>query len=174
MNPVQEQSSFVFPVRGHGPVAGGVTRLVQVAIVVAGLLGPEPGAGQSTNQALLEAAAHGRPEEVQRLLSRGADVNARRSVEGSTALILASNRGSTEVVRILLDKGADVNAANMNGWTALMGAAAHGHADVAKLLLKRKADPNAKHRYGWTALKLASQKGHRAVRQLLLRHGAKR
>ena len=79
------------------------------------------------------AANSGRLEEVERLLSEGADINARAS-NGMTPLILASWMGHTKVVELLLRKGADVNAKTNTGSTALKLATERGHKKIIALL----------------------------------------
>ena len=78
------------------------------------------------NADLIKASFSGDMLEVELLLAKGADVNAKR-VDGITALMGASLEGHKEVVRLLLVKGADVNVKaknfgrNGNGATANFG-----------------------------------------------------
>lgn len=83
------------------------------------------------------AAQNGHGDVVQRLLDKGADVNAKVN-DGVTALIQASQSGHREVVRMLLDKGADVNAKTAVGATALKKGKT---AEVKALLVKAGAKP---------------------------------
>ncbi len=91
----------------------------------------------STNKgmSLRMAVNSGRLEEVERLLSEGADINDRAS-NGMTPLILASWMGHTKVVELLLRKGADVNAKSNIGSTALKLATERGHKKIIALLQK--------------------------------------
>ena len=122
---------------------------------------------------LLKAAKIGDNSTVQRLLSQGANVNA-KDKDGYTALIWASEEGRVNVVQTLLDRGADVNAKeNRYGVNALMLASYRGHTDVVRALLERGADINAKDlETGDTALMAASEQGHTDVVQVLLANGA--
>jgi ankyrin repeat protein len=63
---------------------------------------------------LINAASQGQGAVVQRLLKKGADVNA-KNMNGQTALRCAADKGRETVVRLLLEKGADVNAKDKNG-----------------------------------------------------------
>ena len=71
---------------------------------------------------MLYAAENGNIEELERLLDRGADINAKDN-DDWTALMYASENSndtsSIETVRLLLDRGADINATNNEGWTVL-------------------------------------------------------
>ncbi|MBX7104033.1 MAG: ankyrin repeat domain-containing protein [Gemmataceae bacterium] len=57
---------------------------------------------------ILEAVATGNRDEVRRLVSAGADINARCD-QGASALFVACLAGDVEMVRLLLDFGADPN-----------------------------------------------------------------
>ena len=86
-------------------------------------------------------------EQVNALLDRGADVNARaRDLYEETPLHWASN---AEVVNALLDRGADVNAKNSHGGTPLHSAI---NAEVVNALLDKGADVNAKDKKKQTPL----------------------
>ena len=83
--------------------------------------------------ALFKAAIHNKFKEMQNLLDKGADVNA-KSIGGLTVLMHASLKGHHDAVKLLLDKGSDVNATAAEGLTALMMASKKGHSEVVKLL----------------------------------------
>jgi ankyrin repeat protein len=93
---------------------------------------------------LIGAAREGRLDQVQRLLSAGADVNG-RSAEGWTALLVASVNGNLDVVEHLLKAGSEVNGQDRNGWTALTYAIEHGHKPIQAILLKYGAIASYKH-----------------------------
>ena len=109
---------------------------------------------------------------VQRLIDKGADVNARGGICG-TSLRAASREGHEAVVRILLEKGANVNAKVGIFGTALGDACICGHEKVVRLLLEKGADIDAIGDEGFgTVLQTASFYGHEAVMRLLLENGA--
>jgi hypothetical protein len=93
------------------------------------------------NAELITAAFLGNLEQVQRLLEKGANVNAKRE-NGITALMGASLEGHTEIVEVLLVKGADANAKNNmlgSGFTACDYATRKDHPDIVKLLIRAGA-----------------------------------
>jgi len=128
--------------------------------------------GAALASALLKAAQEDRIDEVHRLISEGADVEA-RDIEGgtnATPLIHAARYSHVEVCRLLLQEGADVNASN--GATALIEAATHGYLEVVQALLAEGADVNFAANRGWASLMYAAQKGHVDVCQVLLEDNA--
>ena len=65
-------------------------------------------------------------QELAKLLSGGADANAKLDPQGSTPLLLASSWGDdgVGVVQLLLEHKADANAPNLHGGTPLLCASA--------------------------------------------------
>jgi ankyrin repeat protein len=107
------------------------------------------------------AAYFGRPEAVQVLLERGADVGASaRNPMGVQALHAAVAGRDLRSVTLLVDAGADANARQHDGWTPLMAAAAHGDGDVVDALLAAGADASPANDDGADAASLAEQNGH--------------
>lgn len=83
------------------------------------------------NDCLFGAAECGDNTHVERLIGKGADVNAAES-EGLTALQVAAGGGHQAVVDTLLGNGADISA---RGPTALLAAIDGGHQVVFETLL---------------------------------------
>ncbi|KDO18335.1 hypothetical protein SPRG_16235 [Saprolegnia parasitica CBS 223.65] len=121
---------------------------------------------------LLSAAAAGQHKEVQKLVKRGVDVNARTDENGTTALYRAAANGHIGVVKLLLNASADVNKPNDMGETPLYEAAAQGRASIIAMLLDAGADVNKADLEGTTPLCIAAEHGHGDVIPLLLRAGA--
>lgn len=115
------------------------------------------------------AAFFRRPEVVDFLIAKGADVKAvAKNAMQVTALHSAvANGGDSRIARALVAAGADVNAKQRHGWTPLHGAAHGGDRELVELLLARGADPDVKHQEGKTALDLARENGHEDVVTLL-------
>lgn len=121
--------------------------------------------------ALLEASQEGDIEDMTRLLSAGANVNAEIAGDGSP-LIVAARRGHMEAIRFLLDRGANPNVGVSGDGNPLIMAARGGHLDAVKLLLDRGADANLGVPGDGNALIMAARAGHEAVVTLLLARGA--
>ena len=114
---------------------------------------------------LMTASVHGRLDVVCALLAAGADVNARRPSDGSTALldvVIENLTNGVILVSVLCDAGAYVNARadehHSNSETALMLASQFGHIGMVKELLKKGADVNMRDEDGKNALQHACSK----------------
>jgi len=70
---------------------------------------------------------------MERLLERGADVNA-QSNKGVSALHLASYKGDLDVVRLLFRHGANVDLQDFRGETPFQLALGRGWEEVTRLL----------------------------------------
>jgi ankyrin repeat protein len=114
---------------------------------------------------LFEAA--GDPTEVRRLLSVGADVNAKNDY-GSTPLHWASLRGHVQVFKELLDHGANIEAKNAGGDTPLHDASWRGHLPAVKALLSGGANILAVTNRGELPIHQAVSEKHSAVSKCLL------
>jgi ankyrin repeat protein len=142
-----------------------------------------------SDQELIVAAGENNLSEVSRLLSVGADVNAKDNW-GNTSLIVASHLGHVQVVIELVDHGADIESTTISDRTALHKASLNGHVAVVNELLspndsnvsspnilgKRKsragANTEAKDNDGDTPLHCASTYGYLPVVKALLSGGA--
>jgi serine/threonine protein kinase/ankyrin repeat protein len=114
---------------------------------------------------------HPRQNVVARLLSRGADINA-RDEEERTALMLISmeyrpDRIILPMAEALLQGGADINARDRNGRTPLMYAVRHKQRATVDFLLRHGADLSAQDSSGETALDLANRLGFTDIARTL-------
>jgi ankyrin repeat protein len=111
--------------------------------------------------------------QVQRLIEKGADVNAQGGFSGyGNALQAASCNGHQEIVKLLIEKGADVNAQGGEYGNALHAASSNGHLEIVKLLIEKGADVNAQGGEYGNALQAASFMGHQEIVKLLIEKGA--
>ncbi|HEX7705193.1 MAG TPA: M56 family metallopeptidase [Thermoanaerobaculia bacterium] len=130
-------------------------------------------APQSTllEMAIIEAAAAGDLDVIDRLLSIGVSPDTSVAGDGSP-LIVAARNGRRDAVEHLLAKGASVNHAVPGDGNPLIMAAARGHVDIVRLLLDRGADVERIVPGDENALITASSRGHADVVRLLIARGA--
>ncbi len=88
--------------------------------------------------------AKGDLETVQKLISRGADVNAKSN--GMTPLMYAAKFNRTDILELLIVHGANLKAKSDKKMTALKYAQLHGAKDAETILVKALADAKAKKR----------------------------
>ena len=128
-----------------------------VALVLISHPGLDPNArGKNGTTALINYVWRTRRDAVEKLLARGADVNA-QDADGDAPLHGAAQYGDVEILNLLLDKGADPNIKNRLGGTPLMWAAVFGNETAAVRLLERGANPKLKDEDGMTALDWANR-----------------
>ena len=125
-----------------------------------------PGCSQS--DALYSAAYYGNAASMQKLLSRGADVNWRHPQGGSSALYVACEFGHATVARLLLSKGASPDQARDDGATALYKVCNDGNIEVAALLLNAGAEVDQMNPQGMTPLWAACHRGEPVLIRALL------
>lgn len=91
------------------------------------------------------AALNGNAAMLRRLLTAGADPNARLSQFGDTALMMAARTGKTDAITVLLESGAQINEKETwGGTTALMWAVSERHPAAVKVLIEHGADVSAR------------------------------
>lgn len=123
-------------------------------------------------QSLHQAVVDGNVEQVKRLISKGADVNAKNMLSWTPLHTAIRNQRKT-MAEFLIDKGADINAKDKSGQTPLHFAVDTGQRDMAELLIAKGADINAVSSRGENALSLAKKRGRTEIVDFLLKHGAK-
>jgi beta-lactamase regulating signal transducer with metallopeptidase domain len=131
----------------------------------------ETGRGSVIDRALLEAAAEGDADSIDKLLQAGANVNAKLEGDGSP-LIAASRTNRLAVVKLLLDRGADPNLAVPGDGAPLLAASREGAVSVMTLLLDRGANVELVAPGDENALIQASTTGHLDAVKLLVARGA--
>jgi hypothetical protein len=126
---------------------------------------------QEKAKTLHDAARDGDIDQVQLLLSKGANVNEKNRM-GWTPLHTAIRNRRLALIEPLLAKGADINATDNRGQTPLMAAIYIGQKDAVELLIAKGADVNL---MGGSdnALSLAKKRRNTEIVDLLVKHGAK-
>ncbi|PQZ92341.1 hypothetical protein CQ018_12640 [Arthrobacter sp. MYb227] len=119
------------------------------------------------SEKLRAAVAEQDAQEVQRLVSAGADVDT-KDAEGRPALVLATRSNAVDVAKALILAGANVNAQDTQQDSAFLFAGAEGLDEILKLTLAHGADVASTNRYGGTALIPAAEHGYVQTIKLLL------
>src|SRR4051794_17836402 len=127
---------------------------------------------QQLDDALLDATEDKKLEIVKKLLSQGADPNA-RDEHCVTPLMISAEYFDTAIAEYLIDAGADVNARDIVGWTALLTASDAGNMPAFNLFLAHKANVNQADNDRWTPLVAAVLGSRLDAVQALLAAGAK-
>lgn len=123
---------------------------------------------------IFAAAAVGRMDALESLLTRSPAGVATYSYDGWTPLHLAAFFGQRAAVERLLKAGADLNAMSRNALrnTPLHAAVAGGHVEVSLRLIEAAADVNVADAGGHTPFHIAAEAGYVPVAQALFAHGA--
>jgi hypothetical protein len=115
-----------------------------LALVVVGVAGCE--AQPRRFHDIFAAAAEGEARDIEELLARGGNANA-RGPDGVTPLMIAAYVGNGESVEMLLRAGADPNAVSPDGRSVLVYACGPpGSADLVRRLLESGANPDSPER----------------------------
>ena len=126
-------------------------------------------------ETVFEAAAFGRVERLEELLSEQPEIARAWSEDGFTPLHLACFAGGAEATRLLVERGADLEALSTASFAQVrpLGTAAFAQdRESARVLLEAGADPNGRGEGGFTPLHSAAQNGDADFVRLLLEHGA--
>ncbi|KAJ5027096.1 ankyrin repeat-containing domain protein [Bipolaris maydis] len=131
---------------------------------------------RSDDGCTLMHAAFNEPGLIDKLLQKGADINAKDNY-GQTPFLMACRSGPG-LLQFLVSRGADAFAVNTDGFSALHIAAANGRVATLEYLLnldfegKGKLDIEAKTNRGNTPLMIAVGENHEEAALYLLDRGA--
>ena len=131
----------------------------------------EAGANSEKATPLHLASSLGELPIVERLISRGANVNAKGGRRGQS-LEAACVWDHVDVAVELIAAGADIDAAGDSDGSALCAAVYRGNNALVKILLDRGANINLRVQYACTALHVASEQGYENIVKLLLHRKA--
>jgi ankyrin repeat protein len=109
-------------------------------------------------------------QDVAALLDRGANVDTRDRVHGTTLLMSVAGAGKTDIAKVLLDHGANVHLQDTRGDTALHKGSLH--ASMIALLLEHGAAVDVTNAQGRTPLYHATMNSNHDGVRLLIDNGA--
>ena len=120
---------------------------------------------------LMIAASKGFDTEIERLISKGADIDG-ESYEGATPLIFAVANNHLSSVLTLLAHDPDANKMTSNNETPLLISVKNQNLEIAEALIRGGADIDLGDKYGATALHYAAIEGNFEMADLLLYYNA--
>lgn len=120
---------------------------------------------------LMIAAAEGYASEINRLIEKGADVNAATN-EGATPLVFAVSNNRLASVKALLKYNPDLDDFTVTNETPLLIAVKNRNFEITETLIRAGADVDKPDSYGATPLHYASIYGYIEIVDLLLYYDA--
>lgn len=120
----------------------------------------------NTGQSPLRAASWRFSYNMEYLIEKGADVNA-KDLNGDAPMHNAARSDSTRGIQVLCKNKADVNVQNTYGITPLMAAVMRNKKENSNILLDNKANVNLADNFGKTALHYAAVAGYGEMCDLL-------
>jgi ankyrin repeat protein len=118
---------------------------------------------------LSDSASRGDIARVQKLVSRGANINETDSA-GQTPLMHAISKKQTKTAIALVNMGANINLRDKNGNTALSHAISDGNRELVVFLLEKGADIKQKDNYGYSCLHMAACYDQLEISKILLKN----
>lgn len=120
---------------------------------------------------LMKASKRGDVAEVDRLIKKGVNLNA-KDWYGDSALYWAARCNHADIAKLLIDNGANVNERFQRGHTPLMIASLWESSEIVKYLLEKGADPNAVNDDGECPIGYPAFADFEEIVNLLLKFGA--
>ena len=102
------------------------------------------------------AARNDHLDQVEWLLSLGADINAISGDRGYSAVMDAVWRKNFKITEYLINRGADLSIVSTDGQPILVLAVGNGNEKIVRLLLEHGADPDIKDSMGMSARQYAN------------------
>jgi ankyrin repeat protein len=126
---------------------------------------------QANDYNLLIASSKGYASEIDRLIKKGANVDA-ETIEGATPIIYAVANNHEETVRALLKYNPKVNKVTSDYQTPLLLAVKNQNVEISEILIRGGAEIDMTDNYGAAPLHYASVNGNFYVTDLLLYYDA--
>jgi len=120
-------------------------------------------------ESLFEAVTKGDIEQVKKLISEGADVNAENSrIYNRTPLHIAAYEGHKDIAELLISIGADIGAKDIEGCTPIYWAVVRGNKEIVDLLITADADVSDAPIFSV----MSARNSNRDIVELLIKAGA--
>ena len=110
---------------------------------------------RTVDEGLSAAIAKGDFDGAQKMIERGADIEAKDPGAGASPLHFAVMKGNRPMIEMLVARGADVNSRTKNGTTPLHTAVLYARLEVVEFLVGKGANVNAESVSRATPLALA-------------------
>jgi len=120
---------------------------------------------------LMVAASKGYSSEIERLIGKGADINAETDI-GATPLVFAVSNNKIEAVNTLIYYNSTVNTVLSDSETPLLIAVKNRYFEIAEALIRAGADVDYTDNHGATPIHYASIYGYFDMVDLLLYYDA--
>jgi uncharacterized protein len=118
-------------------------------------------------RAMLEAAARGEVDTLQRLIAAGASLESANAA-GETPLLLAVKNNHLSAAVLLIDAGSNINAQAANRDSPWLLAGALGRTEMLRHMIPKGPDFSVRNRFGGNALIPACERAHVDAVKVLL------
>ena len=118
-------------------------------------------------RAMLEAAARGEVDTLQRLIAAGASLESANAA-GETPLLLAVKNNHLSAAVLLIDAGSNINAQAANRDSPWLLAGALGRTEMLRHMIPKGPDFSVRNRFGGNALIPACERAHVDAVEVLL------
>lgn len=114
---------------------------------------------ENADTPLHDAAKSGSRRAIRKLVSLGADINAKNETYGYTPLHEAVESGGLETVKLLVELGAEIESLDGNEFTPLLLAISEKKMKIVKFLISKGANPTLTTIAGHTTFDLIAEDG---------------
>jgi uncharacterized protein len=138
-----------------------------LGFLIIGLSQMAPSQTPDSVRAVLEAAARGEVDTLQRLIAAGAALESANAA-GETPLLLAVKNNHLSAAVLLIDAGSNINAQAANRDSPWLLAGALGRTEMLRHMIPKGPDFSVRNRFGGNALIPACERAHVDAVKVLL------